>query len=137
MGKRNAAPKQARSSLVFWRGLTKACPACGQRGLFHRWFTLAERCPQCGLAFERIEGHWSGSLGVNTIVSFAVLLMVLAGGMVATFPEFPVVPLVAANVAVAVFFPLLFFPTSKTLWTAIDVIMRPLDRDEVDWTKVP
>ncbi len=60
-----------------------ACPACGQRGLFRRWFSMAEDCPRCGLHFERIEGHWIGAIGINTIVSFAVLGIVVIVGLIA------------------------------------------------------
>lgn len=116
---------------MLWRGLTKACPVCGERGLFH-WEQMAENCPRCGLHFERIEGHWIGAIGINTIVSLGVLLLTIVVGLVATFPDFPVGPLVALCVAVAVAVPLLFYPSSKTLWTAIDLSMRPLEPHEVD-----
>ncbi len=120
-------------SRLLFRGSTKACPVCGDRRLFKKWFTMIERCPTCNLQFERIEGHWSGSLGLNTIVSFGTLLLVLVIGLIVTFPEFPIGLLIAVNVGTAVVVPLLFFPISRTLWTAIDIAMRPLEQDEVDW----
>ncbi len=94
---------------------------------------MVERCPRCNLKFERIEGHWAGSLGLNTIVSFATLLVVLVVGLIATFPDFPVKRLVTINVIAAVCVPPLFFPFSRTLWTAIDIVMRPLATDEIKW----
>lgn len=112
------------------------CPACAQRHLFKRWFTMLERCPRCGLVFERIEGHWVGAVGLNTIVSFTTLVLVLAVGVGVTIPDIPVVPLVSVTVAVAVIVPLVFHPVSRTLWTGIDIAMRPLEPFEVDWTKV-
>ena len=30
------------------------------------------------------------------------------------------------------FVPLLFYPSSKTLWTAIDILMRPLEDEDFD-----
>ena len=30
------------------------------------------------------------------------------------------------------FVPLLFYPSSKTLWTAIDILMRPLEGEDFD-----
>lgn len=118
------------------RGLTKRCPACGQKGIFRRWFTMLERCPNCGLVFERIEGHWSGAIGLNTIVSLAALVLVLAVGVIATIPDIAVRPLVIVSVATAVIVPLVFHPVSRTLWTGIDIAMRPLEAFEVDWTKL-
>ena len=67
--------------------LTRRCPVCGQGHLFRRWFTMIDRCPRCGLRFERIEGHWTGDLGINTIVSFGALLLTLLGGFLAHLPR--------------------------------------------------
>lgn len=97
---------------------------------------MAERCPRCGLVFERIEGHWVGAIGLNTIVSFTTLVVVLAIGVGATIPDIPVGPLVTVTVTAAVIVPLAFYPVSRTLWTGIDIAMRPLEPFEVDWTKL-
>ncbi len=121
---------------VLWRGVTKRCPACGHGHLFRRWVTMVDDCPGCGLHFERIEGHWIGAIGINTAVSFGALLAATVIGLVATFPDFPVGPLVLVNIAVAVIVPLIFYPFSRTLWTGIDIAMRPLEPHEVDWTRV-
>jgi uncharacterized protein (DUF983 family) len=114
------------------RGLVQRCPLCGQARLFRRWFTMVERCPRCGLRFERIEGHWVGSLGMNTIVSFSVLFVVVVAGLVLSHPLYRMLPLVIGAAVTAVAFPLAFFPSSKTLWTAIDLLMRPLEAGEAE-----
>lgn len=93
---------------------------------------MLERCPRCGLRFERIEGHWTGDLGINTIVSFGSLLVVLMVGFLAFWPEPPVTAIVIAAVAVAGVMPFAFFPFSKTIWLAIDLLLRPLEPGEVD-----
>lgn len=118
------------------RGLRRRCPACGAGKQFDLWLKMHERCHRCGLRFERIEGHWIGAIGINTIVSFAVLLVSMVAGMIMTFPDFPVARLVALNAALAVVVPIWFFPISRTLWTAIDIAMRPLEAHEVDWSVV-
>lgn len=117
---------------MLWRGLVQRCPVCGSGRLFRRWFSMVERCPRCRLRFGRIEGHHIGALGLNTIVSFVVLFVVIVGGLIWSHPEFQVAPLAAAAVATAVVVPLLFFPSSRTLWTAIDLCMRPLEPGEAD-----
>ena len=119
-----------------WRGMTKRCPACGQGHLFQRWINMAEVCPRCGLHFERIEGHWIGAVGINTIVSFGAVLIATVVGLVSTFPDFPVGPLMLANLTVAIIVPLFFYPFSRTVWTGVDIAMRPLEPHEVDWTQV-
>jgi uncharacterized protein (DUF983 family) len=113
------------------RGLARRCPVCGASGLFRRWFVLQERCPRCNFRLEqRIEGHWLGSLGINTIVSFGALAVTMAVGLAIAYPEGDLGPLLVAAVAVAVLVPLAFFPFSKTLWSAIDLAMRPLEPDD-------
>lgn len=118
-------------SRLLGRGLLKRCPVCGQGHLFRRWFRMLERCPRCGLRFERIEGHWSGDLGINTIVSFGALFVTLIVGFALTYPDVPGLALFLSAVGVAAIVPLLFFPFSKTIWLAIDLVMRPLEPDEV------
>jgi uncharacterized protein (DUF983 family) len=109
----------------------KHCAVCGQGHLFRRWFTMLERCPKCDLKFERIEGHWTGDLGINTIVSFGALLIVLLVGFLAFWPTPPIAAIIIAAIATAGVLPLVFFPFSKTIWLALDLMMRPLDPGEV------
>ena len=118
---------------LMFRGATRACPACGQRKLFGWGLTIKEDCPRCGLHFERIEGHWIGAIGMNTIASFFMIMVTLIVGLVATFPDFPVKELVIFSVAVAIIHPILFQPTAQTLWCAVDMLMRKLEPHEVDW----
>lgn len=117
---------------MLFRAARRRCPVCGQGGLFSRWFTMVDRCPRCGLAFARVEGHWLGALGLNTIVSFTLLFVVVVVGLVLSYPEFRIVPLLVAAVLTAVVFPLVFFPLSRTVWTAIDIWMRPLAAGEAE-----
>lgn len=133
----NGGAARPRLTRLLFRGLTLACPACGARGHFRWWVRMAEKCHRCGLVFERIEGHWIGAIGLNTIVSFGVLLVSLIVSMALTIPDIPVAPLMVGNMALAAAVPLLFYPASRTLWTAVDVAMRPLEPHEVDWTAIP
>lgn len=116
------------------RGLLKRCPVCGESKLFSLWLRMVEDCPRCGLHFERIEGHWIGAIGMNTVVSFGAILLTLIIGLVATLPDLPVMPLILVNTSVAVIVPLAFHPVSRTFWTGIDIALRPLEPFEVDWT---
>ena len=117
---------------MLWRGLFGRCPVCGGRHVFHRWFSMAERCPTCTLQFERVDGHWIGAIGVNTVVVMGLMLIVLFAVTMTSFPDPPPGYLVWAEVAIAGIGPFLFFPSSRTLWTAMDLLMRPLKFGEVD-----
>ena len=70
-----------------------------------------------------------GALGINTIVTFGAVLTAVVAGFLATYPG-PAAPAIAAVVATAIIVPLAFFPVSKTLWSAIDLAMRPLEPDD-------
>lgn len=128
---RGAIVPTERRGRTFLRGCLKHCGVCGRGRLFRRWFWMRERCPRCGLRFERIEGHWTGDVGINTIVSFGALLVVLLGGFLLTWPEPPVTTLVVAAFAVAAIVPVVFLPFSKTIWLAVDLMLRPLEPGEV------
>jgi len=93
---------------------------------------MLERCPRCNLRFERIEGHLTGALGINTVVSIIVVFAVGIAGFVLTFPELPLLQLVVTITTVAALFPVFFYPFSKTIWTAIDLRIRPPEPGEVD-----
>jgi uncharacterized protein (DUF983 family) len=121
-----------RPSVLLVRGMFIRCPACGGRHVFRNWFAMVDRCPTCTLKFERIEGHWIGSLGLNSTVIFGAMLVVLLGGSIAFYPDVPLGPLLVAELVLALIGPLVFFPPSRTLWTGIDLLMRPLEPGEID-----
>jgi uncharacterized protein (DUF983 family) len=113
---------------ILRRGLFGACPVCGGRHLFTRWFTMKERCPTCDFRFERVDGHWIGAIGVNT-----VCVIVLGVTTFSYFPDSPpITPLLVAEVTIALAGPIVFFQASRTLWSAMDLLMRPLKPGEVD-----
>jgi len=80
-----------------------------------------------------VDDQWIGSLGMNTIVSFGLLLVTIGVGFAVTYPDPPVAVLLVLAVAVAGVFPVLFYPISKSLWSAIDMAMRPPEpSDDID-----
>ncbi len=70
---------------------------------------------------------------MNTIVTFGVILATLIIGLVVTAGEpLPVGRLSIITASVAVITAFVFYPISKTLWSAIDLIIIPLEPGEVD-----
>jgi uncharacterized protein (DUF983 family) len=106
------------------RGLARRCPRCGSGGLFPGWFRMSDRCPGCGLYFEREEGYWLGAMAVNLGMVSGLFLAVLAVGLALTIPDVAVGPLLAATLPVVILGPLLLFGVSRTLWVAIDRVLR-------------
>ena len=95
---------------------------------------MAERCPRCGMRFEREEGFFLGAYVVNfgvTEGSLLVLLMTFVLVQANRASAVPVLPVVLATVAAAVLMPLAFYPYSRTIWVAIELVMRPLEAAEV------
>ncbi len=115
------------------RGLVKRCPLCGGGGLYTGWFRMRERCPGCGYLFEREEGFFLGAYVINLGVTEGLLIV---GGIIPLIiflsgnPEASVIPFIVVGLAVAVVAPIAFYPFSRTLWAAIDLIIRPVDAKE-------
>lgn len=113
------------------RGLLHRCPVCGQGHLFRHWVSMVATCPRCGLRFVRETGSMTGDIGINTIVTFGALLVTMLGFFLLTWPELPVTAMVVSCVAVTVVLPVAFYPSSKTLWLAFDLMFNPLRPGEV------
>lgn len=87
---------------------------------------MIERCPRCDYLFAREEGFFLGAFVINFVVTEGALGIVLAvfigleagGGT-------PLGPIIAAAVLVTVLVPIVFYPSSKTMWAAIDLAMHP------------
>ena len=98
------------------RGLTHRCPNCGGRTLFSpgRPFTVERACRDCGLPIERDEGSFLGAVSLNYGVTVCGVLVPLClayllgwiGGRSAA---------ITAGL-VAVFFPILFYRSSRSWW---------------------
>lgn len=122
---------------ILTRGLTRRCPVCGERDVFDDWFNQKPCCGECGFVFERQEGQFIGAIGVNTVVSFVAIIVTMTLGFVLTAPDFSLPWILGTTMAVSVLVPLLFFPVSKTLWAAIDMIMIPLEETEAPLRQRP
>ncbi len=123
-------PKPLTVPRLLWRGLLRRCPLCGASGVFQSWFEVRERCPRCHYPIRREEGHWIGAVGINTIVTLGSLLLTLLFGFALTWNERRAAPIFISSFVVALVVPLTFFGSSQTLWSAIDLAMRPLEPDD-------
>jgi uncharacterized protein (DUF983 family) len=124
------APNPPSRGKMFARGLVRHCPWCGSGHLFHAYFKLDHHCPRCGLRFQRLEGQWSGDIGINTIVTFGLLYVTLMVGVIAFWGRINITALAVSGAFIVFVFPALFVPFAKTLWLAIDLMMRPAEADE-------
>ncbi len=115
------------------RGLGKRCPLCGTGRLFTRWFRMKERCPGCGYLFEREEGFFLGAYVINLGIAQGLVILLAVVPLIvrkAGDPDAAIWPFLVGGIAGAVLAPLLFYPWSKTIWTAFDLILRPAGATE-------
>lgn len=131
-------PKPLTVPLLLWRGLGRRCPLCGSDGVFESWFDVRDRCPRCNFPIRREEGHWIGAVGINTIVTFTALVLTLVVSFALTWDERRAAPIFIAAFLVAGVTPFAFYGSSQTVWSAIDLAMRPLEpADDVDPKWIP
>ena len=52
------------------------CPRCRQGKMFHGILAMNERCPACGLVFEREPGYFMGAMYISYGISVAILTTV-------------------------------------------------------------
>jgi uncharacterized protein (DUF983 family) len=130
-GNRNTKPLTLPRLLL--RGAFRRCPLCGAGAQFKSFFEKKDRCPRCHFPLKREEGHWIGALGMNTVVTFGALAVTLAVSVALMWDDRRALPIFGACFAVAALVPVLFFGSSQTLWSAIDLAMRPIEpEDDVD-----
>lgn len=117
---------------LFWRALRLRCPYCGGGPLMESWFRFRARCPKCGLALERgEEGYQVGSYMFNIIASELLFAAIFVVVLVLTLPSPPWKLLQYGGMALAGLAPLLFYPFSKMLFLAFDIVFRPVTEDEL------
>jgi hypothetical protein len=85
------------------------------------------------MRFEREEGFFLGAYVMNYAAASALVAIVLAViiAVEANDPGTNLVPIIAVGGVVALVLPPLGYPFSRTLWTAILLVMKPLEDKEV------
>ena len=131
-------PKPLTIRRLVARGVFRRCPLCGGGDVFESFLQVRDRCPRCNFPLQREEGHWLGALGINMIVTLALLFVTMLAAFLLTIEERRALPIVIPCLLVAGLTPLLFFGSSHTLWSAIELAMDPLEpRDDVDPRWIP
>lgn len=117
---------------MLWRGLFRRCAWCGgRRAFFTGWFAKQERCHTCGIDWHRgYEGFELGAAAINAVMSFGLLVVGVAIGVIATLPDVAVLPIVLILAVGAVVIPTLLYPVSYTVWQAVDLMMRPPEQGD-------
>ena len=95
------------------------------------WFKLKKRCPRCGLQLERGEhDHFLGAMMFNIVVAEAVFVIGFVAIVLASWPTPPWAVLEYGGVIAMIVAPIAFYPLSRAVWLAFDIMLRPPAPDE-------
>lgn len=121
------------AGVLLRRGLAKHCPRCGGGKVYESWFRMKERCPTCGFLFEREPGFFVGAYLINFAIAegFLFVLIMAFLALKNARPETGVGWPIVAGLTVGVVAPIVFYPFSRTIWSAIDLAMTPLEVPEI------
>lgn len=129
------AKPEVKPSKMVLRGALVSCPRCGGRKLFQHWFKLKDRCPTCGYQIDREKngGFFLGGYVMNFILGeglLSIFLFVFATRVIAD-PEMAIKNWMIFGFLLAIIPPVLFFPVSRTTWMAVDLMIHPMQPDEL------
>jgi uncharacterized protein (DUF983 family) len=101
------------------RGARKRCPHCGEGALFSGWAHHLERCPRCGLVYERNPGDtWAFTI-IGDRLPLGLLVVLVYFGIFRAHRVLGVVTFVLVG--------LLFLWTSPNRW-GIGIALHYLSR---------
>ncbi len=116
------------------RGLFRRCAWCGGKGAFFTgWTDKQDRCATCGLNWRRGDvGYELGAAATAAIICMGPLVLLLGIIVAFTWPEVHIVPLFVVLGVGALVLPILLYPSSYTMWQAVDILMRPPQPSDFD-----
>src|SRR5690242_299689 len=115
-----------RPFVLLWRALRLRCPNCGGGPLFKNWLHMQVRCPVCGMRLERgEEGYQVGSYMFNIVAAEGFFAVIFLATVAYRWPTPPWDLLLYGGMAMMVVTPVLFYPFSKNLFLAFDMLFRP------------
>jgi len=122
----NSLPNQKKPALprMVLRGVGRRCAWCGGKGAFFTsWYKKGDRCTTCNLGWER--GYEGFELGAATMGVFMTFGSIIVWMIISVLAGVALVPLLVVAGVVAVVVPILGYPLTYTIWSAVDLTFRP------------
>lgn len=106
------------------RALLLRCPRCGSGGVLDGWFKLRDRCGVCALGLRRApeSDEWFGGYFINLIISQLLMLVVVIGYVIWTWPAVPWNTVEMLTIAMIFVSSILSYPFSKLVWVAVELV---------------
>jgi uncharacterized protein (DUF983 family) len=99
---------------IFLDGCSLSCPRCHAGKMFNG-FTMYDVCPICDLPFEMGAGEVTGGMGINAVLSFAVVIVV---AILVITPNLPTALAIGLVAFAGIVFPIAFYRSSRGLWVS-------------------
>ncbi|MGH7414532.1 MAG: hypothetical protein ACREKJ_10075 [Candidatus Rokuibacteriota bacterium] len=117
----------------FARALRRRCPNCGGGPVIVRGIRTVPACPGCRLRLDRGEpDYFLGAIVCNMAFAEGVFAAGLLGVLLWTYPNPPWDAIYYGGIVGLILVPILFYPYSKLLWLAFDLLFRPLRPEDFD-----
>lgn len=102
------------------------CPQCGKGALFKRrlGFAMHERCPVCGLKWDRGDGYYIGALGLNLVLTETLATALWLPLALDRSVDIGLVYAVGLGASIGL--PVLAFRHARALWIALDRLLNPV-----------
>lgn len=121
-----------RVARLFGRAARLRCPNCGGGDVFRRFGELRPDCPTCGMQLDRGESDYFLGAYLFNLVAVELLFAAMLGiVVVATWPDPPWALVQWGGAALMIVGAVGCYPFAKTLWLAFDLMLRPVERDEL------
>lgn len=122
-----------RALIRFARALRRRCPNCGAGPVITRWIHTRPSCPRCRLRLDRGEpDYFLGAIVFNMTFAEGLFAAALLAVLLWTWPNPPWDALYYGGIVGLIVAPILFYPYSKLLWLAFDLLFRPLRPEDFE-----
>lgn len=103
--------------------LALRCPRCLEGNVWRSFMTMNERCPVCGLAFEREPGYFTGAMVVSYMIAVPTFGLIVIGLLWAGVDT--IVALVGGGLFYLALAPFIM-RYSRVLWLHFDWVIDPI-----------
>lgn len=130
-------PSFGRAFRLLARAFRLRCPNCGVGRVLQgwspgRWSRVEERCSGCTFRFTRgDERYFTGAMFCNLLLAELVFACSFLACVLLTWPDVPWDAFMYGGAALMVVLPVASYPAAKVLWLTMDVLVRPVTRDEL------